>query len=162
MGDPWTGDPASKVRRVIERVRKHDARLAEHASAILETFLSTAVYLPGPIEPIGDEDLEQSLSRGEELVQAARWELDDSGEVKRWIVNATAWKQMDFTEQAGLILHEVFYVLHAVDVRQNHNKLLRARQVRRFVALISTPWIEQVSDAGFDAVLSELNLFTDD
>ena len=159
MGDPWHEEPEVKVQRVIKLVHKHDPTLADRATKLYQRFHQIAKYLPGPIAPIADEDLEQPLAAGQDLVQAARWELDPAGSVSKWIVNSTAWQQMDHVEQAGLILHEIFYVLHVSDFHSAGRDGLRTRQVRRFVATVSTPWTAHCTDAEFSQLLKDVDLF---
>ena len=159
MGASPSEAPERKVRRVLARVAHFDPDLAADAAALLRTFLTTARYVPGPVADVPDENLETSLGAHGHLVQAAVWERDAAGDISSWRVDAGIWRQLDSIERAGLMLHEIFYVLHDARIRKTPGRRLNARYVRQFVASISSSWMTACSRDEWDSLMAAMRLF---
>jgi len=159
MGASSSEAPEVKVRRVLARVARFDPDLAADATALLHTFLTTVRYVPGPVSNVPDENLETGLGIHGHLAQAAVWERDANGDIRSWRVDVGIWRQLDHIERAGLILHEIFYVLHDARIRATPGRRLNARYVRQFVASISSRWMTVCSRDEWNSLMAAMELF---
>jgi hypothetical protein len=95
------------------------------------------------------------------LVQAAVWTRGPTGEITSWRVSSEIWDEwnmLDHVQQAGLMLHEIFYVLHDERIHVT-GRQQNARYVRQFVASISSSWLEGASRDEWDSLMAAMNLF---
>jgi hypothetical protein len=160
LGHSLLEDEYVKARRIVRRVARFDPDLAGRASELLGVFSTSVERFDEPLPRVDDENLEVDLEPGMAIYQAARWVAGADGALEAWQVNDRLWSRMDPRQRAGLILHEVFYVLH--NERRHAGLATRrqnARYLRQFIASISCDFFTQWERGDWDAMTTALRLF---
>jgi hypothetical protein len=149
----------TKALRVIRRVARFDGALAARAEELLAFFEAHASVVDGPLAAEDDENLEVRLPAGLHLYQTARWTSDEQGQLMSWEIDGSIWALLDSRQRAGLMLHEVFYVLHNERRHGAAGGAQNARYLRQFIASIACGFFTTFEQADWDGMMAAFRLF---
>jgi len=144
------GSVKNKIQFVLKNLERLSPERARKYMRQASRFTEDTLFLEGAnLEDISDSD-HIAIPRKCRIRQIANQSEPVLETDKRYVIDATLWRELDSDNQAGLILHEIIY-REALELGHSNSV-----SVRLLNALISSSHIQELSVEQFTRILIDL------